>query len=117
MDIYPLMFQGRYKSVKESLIPFGLDCGNGWYWLINNLCSCIQDYINANSKSQTEALQVKEKFGALRFYVRGADEYIYGMISLAESMSYSTCESCGCTTDILHTSGWIKTLCKTCAPE
>ena len=114
---YPKLFRQKDLSMQETCMNWGICTGNGWYWLIDNLCSCIQGYIDDNDKPQTEAVQVKEKFGSLRFYVNGADEYIHGMISLAEDMSYSTCESCGCTTDILHTSGWIKTLCKTCAPE
>ena len=39
--------------------------------------------------------QVKEKFGTLRFYYTGGDEYIRGMVTMAEAMSGTTCETCG----------------------
>ena len=41
------------------------------------------------------AIQVKEKFGGLRFYYSGGDDYIRGLVDMAESMSYKTCEVCG----------------------
>lgn len=114
---YPKLFRQKELSMQETCMCWGLDCGAGWYWLLDNLCSCIQDYIDANNKTQAETVQVKEKFGGLRFYLDGADTYIHGMVSLAETMSYSTCEVCGATTEIIHTKGWIKTLCKSCAKK
>lgn len=59
--------------------------------------------------------QIKEKFGGLRFYYSGGDDTTYGMVSLAESLSYKICEKCGTTINIGQTSGWITTLCKECA--
>ena len=116
-NTYPKLFTQKDLSMQETCMYWGVETGKGWYWLIDNLCGCIQDYIDANNKPQVEVVQVKEKFGALRFYVNSADDYVYGMISLAETMSYSTCESCGSTTDIIHTKGWVKTLCKNCSME
>jgi len=57
--------------------------------------------------------QVKEKFGTLRFYYTGGDEYIRGMVTMAESMSGTTCESCGNPGERTG-GGWIKTTCKPC---
>jgi len=58
--------------------------------------------------------QVKEKFGGLRFYYNGGDDFIYGLETMAESMSYRTCEYCGATKDVGHTQEWIITCCKSC---
>jgi len=55
--------------------------------------------------------QVKEKFGTLRFYYTGGDEYISGLVSMAESMSGVTCEECG-KPGTQTSGGWIKTVCK-----
>ena len=55
--------------------------------------------------------QVKEKFGTLRFYYSGGDEYISGLCSMAESMSAVTCEECGNPGKTVG-GGWITTLCK-----
>ena len=61
-----------------------------------------------------DLIQVKEKFGGLRFYIDGGNNYIDGMISLAEDMSYRICEICGTSKNIGQTSGWITTICKDC---
>jgi hypothetical protein len=44
---------------------------------------------------QVVAKQIKEKFGTLRFYYDGGDEFIRGLDSMAASMSSVTCEVCG----------------------
>ena len=54
--------------------------------------------------------QVKEKFGTLRFYYSGGDEYISGLVSMAESMSGVTCEECG-KPGTRTGGGWVKTVC------
>jgi hypothetical protein len=56
------------------------------------------------------AVQVKEKFGGLRFYVQAATDKHYNYISFAESMSYRTCEECGAPGKT-YTDGWHQTLC------
>jgi hypothetical protein len=57
------------------------------------------------------ALQVKEKFGGLRFYVQGATDEQYAYIRFAEAMSYRTCDVCGNKGKPNH-EGWITTRCK-----
>jgi hypothetical protein len=60
---------------------------------------------------QVVAIQVKEKFGTLRFYFGGGDAYTDGIVSMAESMSGRTCEVCGAPGT--GTKGrWIRTLCE-----
>ena len=54
--------------------------------------------------------QVKEKFGTLRFYYSGGDDYISGMVSLAESMTAVTCENCG-NPGSCRGGGWVHTYC------
>ncbi len=57
-----------------------------------------------------QAVQVKEKFGTLRFYVDGGNERSWTLIELAEGMSERTCEVCGAPGTIRR-GGWIRTLC------
>ena len=59
---------------------------------------------------QVVAIQVKEKFGTLRFYSYGGDDYTRGVEHMAESMSARTCEECGAPGKSRR-GGWIQTLC------
>lgn len=71
---------------------------------------------------QVVAVQVKEKFGGLRFYCDGGDEYTEGLAQMAEMMSERTCEICGNKGKLYGTDQhgnlrWHKTLCETHAKE
>ena len=98
-------------------IAFGFECGDGWYFILENLLSCIDGYYTHNDKDQKQHFQItqiKEKFGGLRFYYSGGNSHISGMVWLAEHLSYATCETCGSTENVSQTKGWIKTICGKC---
>jgi hypothetical protein len=57
-------------------------------------------------------VQVKEKFGTLRFYC-GGTEAIGKYVRLAERLSSVTCEDCG-KLGKANDSGWIRTQCDAC---
>ena len=63
--------------------------------------------------SQLKASQVKEKFGSLRFYVAGGDEYCRGAIVMAERASARTCENCGQPGSV-RKDGWHCVQCDSC---
>jgi len=95
---------------------FGFECSDGWYKLINNLCKNIYDYFKGNIPEHFYVIQVKEKFGALRFYITSAPAEIHDMIHETEKESYFICERCGkhgkeFYRDMLP---WIQTLCDDC---
>ncbi len=112
---YPKIFK-KDESIDRNLMSFGFECGDGWYWLIDQLCSCLQHHVDYNDYPQVEVAQVKEKFGGLRFYASGADDYLRGHIAFAESLSMSICETCGSIDDVSQTDdgGWIRTRCQKC---
>lgn len=124
---YPKIFAKRFSHVTESNMAFGFECGDGWFDIIDTLCQSIQNHIDHKVKyeSLTEeqiyslqvvAAQVKEKFGGLRFYVDGGDEYIDGLIGLAEGLSYRICETCG-DKGRTYNHGWVRTHCEPCEQE
>jgi hypothetical protein len=80
-------------------------CGNGWFPLIKDL---ITDLIELGWDKQT--FQVKEKFGALRFYINTGSDEIFKKIHSYENQSYEICETCGEKGE-LKLVGWYKTLC------
>jgi hypothetical protein len=77
----------------------------GWYGIIKRL---IEDLIELGWDKQI--LQVKEKFGGLRFYTNGISDDMHNRIRLAEDASYITCEKCG-ELGVIRGGGWMATLC------
>ena len=71
---YPKIFGQHKLPMTQTAMCWGLECGNGWYKLIDMLCSQLQWDIEHNKYPQMEATQVKEKFGTLRFYNSGVYE-------------------------------------------
>lgn len=105
VDKYPSIFKGMPRS--------GFYVGNGWLPMIERLCALIDHYVKNLSQEERGDIfvaQVKEKFGGLRFYMEGSTPYIDGMIAMAESMSYITCEECGAPGE-RRSGGWIRVLC------
>ena len=123
---YPKIFRQHKLPMSETCMCFLFCCGDGWFIIIDELCSIIENYMENESLrleydknykpcEQIEAVQVKEKFGGLRFYTNYEPNYISGAIQMAEYMSYRTCEGCGSTNNVTQTTtGWIITLCAEC---
>jgi len=124
-ESYPKIFRQRGLDRTVTAMCYGIACGDGWYSLIDTMCGNIKNQMdNANRNKPEEehvvceATQVKEKFGGLRFYVQGSDEFIDGIIDLAESMSYRICSQCGnASAQNKNKRGWIYTLCNNCKTE
>ena len=83
---YPKIFARRLMSKEYTAMCYGIQCPDSWYEIIDTLCGRIQSYADQNGFI-VEANQVKSKFGQLRFYVTGADDYIRGAIAIAEMLS------------------------------
>jgi hypothetical protein len=162
---YPKIFGEKDLPMTQTCMCWGIETDNGWYNILDRLCSNIQWYIDSSVKSveyntkhnamvtaakagdwtlfdeqfvggtytpaylqmrkkeilteplrnativtQVVASQVKEKFGALRFYYNGGDDVIDGMVGMAEAMSGCTCEACG-NIGRVRSGGWMRTLC------
>ena len=82
---FPQLFQG--------ILPYHIACGEGWSGLLTQLCGRL----DALALPDLKVVQIKEKFGGLRFYVEGGNgsEEVYALIQQAEAKAYLTCEACG----------------------
>lgn len=47
---YPKIFTNRYGDMKNTAMCWGFSCGDGWYWLIDRLCSNLQWNTDHNNK-------------------------------------------------------------------
>lgn len=170
---YPKIFRDRYAAPSQTCMYWGIDCGDGWFDLLDTLCHTIQSHIDHTRRQRTRdlrfnralgralqgdttrlmayfgyragdgdkarewakkrvaevmagpepqakipkvacpqvvAAQVKEKFGTLRFYYDGGDDFVYGAVAVAETMSGMLCEDCGAP-GVLRPGRWVRTLC------
>lgn len=98
------------NDIKNSLMCFGFEVGDGWFFLLQQLLNEIK-YLDPGS--HFEVIQVKEKFGGLRFYVSGDSEKIGAVIGFAENLSYFICEQCG-GAGKSNKEGWISVQCDPC---
>lgn len=119
---FPLMYANTYD----------IWVGPGWMPIVECLSRAIQQHIKTQHSrieylithgkekypelipepiEQVTVAQVKEKFGELRFYYDGGDEYIAGMVEMAEQWAGHTCEECGKPGHLRDNLSWIKTLC------
>ena len=117
---YPKIFRQKDLPMNETCMCWGFECGDGWYNILDILCKQIQWHIDKNLKEdeiegnvQVEATPVKEKFGGLRFYYHGGNDFINGLVWMAEGMSERTCERCGAPGK-QNNGSWITTLCESC---
>ena len=126
---YPDLFSNKDKDIMHSCMAWGIECNNGWYDIVSSVCWMIKQHED-NVQWQTEYKQktqldyqsdyfpvkfdqIKEKYGGLRLYFSGGDEYVEGLVSMAEAMSYKICEVCG-NRGSPNENGWISTLCDGC---
>ena len=128
---HPLLFKG--SSPLTSWVP------PGWYELLDGLCRNITAALPPDDFASFEILQIKEKFGGLRFYWRlnGAQDVRLdilaqnGSISVtekaqggpasmvrirnleraAQDASQSICQECGAPASRANYGGYIATLC------
>ena len=134
---YPLLYAQREMSMRDTCMCWGFECGPGWYDIIDRLSAkieAINNEIKAEREAHSveldaepyddlcfiEAVQVKEKFGGLRFYLGPVlakyDEQVYKWIEEAEQEAEKTCERCG-KPGKARGGGWIMTLCDGCKRE
>lgn len=102
---------GRYQEVeviRDKLLAEGKEI-TGLYDWINKVLEYPEDPMLSFGIDQ-----VKSKFGGLRFYYHGGDEWIRGAVAMVESISYTMCETCGANSASRINDGWTLTLCNSC---
>jgi hypothetical protein len=97
---------------------FGFECGDGWRGILGELITKIKE-LDEKSGAVTEVIQIKEKFGGLRFYpLLGANTEVWKLITDYEQKSYEVCEFTGSTVDVgMWKYGWMMTMSREYAIE
>jgi len=91
--------------MSKTAMCWGFDCGDGWFDILDRLSARISEL-----DPDCEALQVKEKFGTLRFYHTSGVPAVEKAVDDAEAESAATCEECG-KPGQLRGKGWLVTRC------
>jgi len=132
---YPLFLKGLFDNIaapKEPISMFGIECGEGWFGIIDELGSKIEPLIKKFITANTEecgpgiphvfdptgfprALQIKEKFAQIRIYMSATEE-MYKYITEAEEKSATVCETCG-KPGKTRGKNWVYTACEECCHE
>ena len=108
---FPDIFRDCGKSPQETCMAWGCEHSDGWYGIIRALCRSISNHVKYSKVPiDFKFAQVKEKFGTLRVYDYGADDYIRGCIHMAEEMSALTCEVTGAPAQMCRKGHWYRTL-------
>lgn len=111
VEKFPVLFSEYGKPPQESCMAWGCEHSDGWFDIILALCRSISDHIKQSEEDlDFRFTQIKEKFGTLRVYTHGADDYIEGAIRMAEEMSARTCEVTGRHGEMCRKGHWYRTL-------
>jgi RNase P subunit RPR2 len=132
------------KRFNEPILDRGIECGDGWFSLLDDLMSWIKFQHLTNGYPKITIVQIKEKFGYLSFYYDNPkfDDVVWsswkaklpedelkrqftrtiseirGAISFASSISNTICEKCGSNKNVSRIKGnWIRYYCEDCRIE
>lgn len=110
---FPQLYSVRDGDTRGSVSHFGFETDDGWFRIIHDLSARLEEILEgllAGERDEYYAVQVKEKFGGLRFYMSMETEEMSRAIQEAEAQSAATCEACGLPGK-RRGRGWVKTLC------
>ena len=111
---FPKLYRGVNMPLTQSLMSFGFMCDDGWFDLIYQLSKELTEELKKDKSLEEDVyvVEVKEKFGGLRFYITCGTDRIFDIITKYEEKSYKTCEICGKKGKLSVIGGWYRTLCK-----
>lgn len=98
------LFLGKNHE-RGYFVSFGV--GPGW----NDIILDLHEKLVEEAPEDYYIVQVKEKFGTLRYYVGPMTEAGFDYIQEAEMLSAVTCEQCGRPGTLRSDRGWLRTLC------
>jgi hypothetical protein len=116
---FPQLYRQRHWDASKTCMCWGFECGDGWFDIIYELSQKLDALFkkhNLNGDDYPACVQVKEKFGYLRFYMEGIPKEIYEeaytYINEAEYKTGKACEECGKPGKIQNFRGWYRCACE-----
>jgi len=91
--------------------PVNVQVMPGWARIVKQLAMTLEERF-----PELNVVQIKEKFGGLRFYTDRTFGESLTLINAAEEEAGRTCGQCGLPGKLIHPpKGWMATLCDGCA--
>lgn len=109
---FPEVF-GPLDQLQPLVSYQGLALGDGWMPLLDRLC-CDLAAVICDDRLRFRTIQVKQKFGGLRFYAQGGTARAQALIDAAKVRSSKICERCGKLSHLRNRSGYMTTVCDYC---
>lgn len=117
MELCPNLYKSMWNKdnpKRKDSIYWGLEIFKGWHDLVRTLSSKLEEQILLLPDEEREkyhAVQVKQKFGSLCFYMSAATKNMKNLIFEAVKQSKITCEECGSPGEVKHFR-WSLVLCE-----
>jgi hypothetical protein len=87
---------------------------DGWAGLVLELFKDINASLTLEQRAVFQVLQIKEKFGSLRFYYNPHTAAVDALVAAATEASMLICQRCGARGKLGEIHGWWATLCDDC---
>jgi len=118
---YPKLFR-RHEVPDAPIDERGIECGDGWFALVERLASAGEAEIVALQaqgvppSAWPRVAQIKEKFGSLRFYLDGncSEQFSQLIRETADRLSVTVCEECGMPGQLRNGRRYVRTTCDAC---
>lgn len=106
--------KSKYTTIMENG-DIEIDCGNGWYYLIDALLAEIKGYVEKDTSIVGKISLIKEKYGQAKVFHSFKHELIISKIDFVQKISLRVCERCSTMNNVRQTKGaWISTICANC---
>jgi hypothetical protein len=92
-----------------------IDCEDGWFNIIKAASHSIEfelEWLPIDLKDQIHITTIKQKLGGIRLYLNHTTPRLDGIVMMLESISYTTCETCGNVGDQRNSKGYMYVSCE-----
>lgn len=110
-DLESALRQKCPTIMRGGALKGGCSVPTGWEAIVTELSEKLEAYASA-SQTDPLVLQIKAKFGGLRYYMDCYDQHMSELIRAAEAASGRTCEVCGQSGSPENDKTWNLTLCE-----
>jgi len=111
LEAWSIFFE---EEPKNTDVAFEMTCDDGWANIVRTTARLLHEHNiqKRNDLAYTPARveQLKEKFGGLRMYISGGDNWTNGVVDMAEELSHLVCEVSGASGSLHRRGNWFKTL-------